>query len=147
MKNITFLILGIMLFSFNLSEAQIKMDTIYIRVKKQAPKKEAYKFEEVRYYYYPNLQAYFDTKIAMYIYKENGEWIKSETLDPTLRGYSIKNGQYVMLKGFIADNPEAYIDEHKEIYPADFSSRPRKPQPVATKAPTITPKETIASID
>jgi len=151
MKNITFLILGIMLFSFNLTQAQVRIDTIYVKSKMEAQKKEAYKFEEVRYYYYPNLQAYFDTKIAMYIYKENGEWIKSETLDPTYRGYSIKNGQYVMLKGFTEDNPQAYLDEHKEVYPPDFSSRPRKPQTVAVKSVkshtnTVKP-QTIASID
>lgn len=124
MKRITYLILGMLLFSFNFSEAQVQLDTIYIR-KKAAPSAVV----EVRYYYYPNLQAYFDTKIAMYIYKQDGKWVKSETIDASYRGYSLKNGQYVMLKGFTEDEPYTYIDEHRQKYPADFSSRP-KPKPV-----------------
>lgn len=135
MKNLTYFILGITLFSFNLTEAQVQLDTIYIRHKPVST------FVEVRYYYYPNLQAYFDTKIAMYIYKKDGAWIKSETLDPTTKGYSIKNGAYVMLKGFIADEPYTYFEQHKSKYPADYSSRPKP------KAPTNTANTSIASLD
>jgi hypothetical protein len=119
MKKITYLIIGMMLLSFNLSEAQVQLDTIYIRQKPVST------YVEVRYYYYPNLQAYFDTKIAMYLYKKDGAWIKSETLDPTTRGYSIKNGAYVMLKGFTEDEPYNYFEQHKAKYPADYSSRPK----------------------
>lgn len=119
MKKITYLIIGLMLLSFNYSGAQVQLDTIYIRQKPVST------YVEVRYYYYPNLQAYFDTKIAMYLYKKDGAWIKSETLDPTTRGYSIKNGAYVMLKGFTEDEPYQYFEQHKAKYPADYSSRPK----------------------
>ena len=30
---------------------------------------------QLRYYYFPNLEAYFDTKKSIYYYKEKGEWI------------------------------------------------------------------------
>lgn len=119
MKKITYFIIGMMLLSVNLSQAQVQLDTIYIR------QKPASTYVAVRYYYYPNLQAYFDTKIAMYIYRKDGAWVKSETLDPTTRGYSIKNGSYVMLKGFTEDEPYQYLEEHKAKYPADYSSRPK----------------------
>ncbi len=119
MKKITYLIIGMMLLSVNLSQAQVQLDTIYIR------QKPASTYVAVRYYYYPNLQAYFDTKIAMYLYRKDGAWVKSETLDPTTRGYSIKNGSYVMLKGFTEDEPYQYLEEHKAKYPADYSSRPK----------------------
>lgn len=146
MKKITYLILGIMLFSFSFTQAQVQLDTIYIREQKVAPST----FVEVRYYYYPNLQAYFDTKIAMYIYQQNGQWIKSETIDASLRGYSSKNGQYVMLKGFTEDQPYAYIDEHKQNYPADYSSRPKAPKTIVVSrgiatSKTITAPKTVAS--
>jgi len=128
MKKITYLILGLMIFSFNFSEAQVQLDTIFIRANKVKPSGNV----PVRYYYYPNLEAYFDSKVAMYIFKnkETGEWTKSETIDATTRGYSLKNGFYVMLEGFTGDDPYNYIEEHKKKYPADYSSRPR-PRPVA----------------
>lgn len=119
MKKITYFIIGMMLLSVNFSQAQVQLDTIYIR------QKPASTYVAVRYYYYPNLQAYFDTKIAMYIYRKDGAWVKSETLDPTTRGYSIKNGAYVMLKGFTEDEPYQYLEQHKAKYPADYSSRPK----------------------
>lgn len=132
MKNITYLIFGIVLLSSNLSSAQVQLDTIYIR-QKPVPA-----YVEVRYYYYPNLQAYFDSKIAMYYVKKDGAWIKSETLDPTARGYSIKNGSYVMLKGFTEDEPWNYFEQHKAKYPANYSSRPQ---------PKSTTNTSIASLD
>ena len=122
-----------MVLSLNISEAQVKLDTIYIKTNKVA----STTFKEVRYYYYPNLEAYFDSKSAMYIYKDKktGEWIKSEILEPSVRGYSLKNGFYVMLEGVTEDNPYTMLELHKQKYPADYSSKPKAPtKAIASKA-------------
>lgn len=119
MKNLTQLIIGMLLFSFNYTQAQVELDAVNID--------NTYKFKDVRYYYYPNLQAYFDTKVAMYLYKEQGEWIESETLAPTTMGYSLKNGQYVMIEDYNGDEPYTLLEKHKTEFPADYSSRPKKP--------------------
>jgi len=132
MKNITKLILGMLVFSFNLSQAQVALNEVNVQSNNKnavaKPNEETPKtaFVEVRYYYYPNLQAYFDTKVAMYLYKEDGQWVESEKIAPTLMGYSLKNGQYVMLEGYTGEEPYELIEEHKAKYPADFSSRPKR---------------------
>lgn len=118
MKTITKMIMGMLLFSFNFGQAQIELNTVDVS--------NNYKYEDVRYYYYPNLQAYFDTKVGMYLYQENGEWIESEELAPTFRGYSLKNGQYVMIKDYTGDEPYTLLAHHKAQYPADYSSRPKR---------------------
>lgn len=118
MKTITKMIMGMLLFSFNFGQAQIELNTVDVS--------NNYKYEDVRYYYYPNLQAYFDTKVGMYLYQENGEWIESEELAPTFRGYSLKNGQYVMIKDYTGDEPYTLLAQHKAQYPADYSSRPKR---------------------
>lgn len=138
MKNITKLILGMLVFSFNYSNAQVELDAVSVN--------NSYKYEEVRYYYYPNLQAYFDTKVAMYLYVENGEWVESEALDVKTRGYSLKNGQYVMIKDYVGDEPYTMISEHKKLYPANFSSRPQKPTP-KTEPVAMQSSHTLASND
>lgn len=125
MKNITKLILGLLVFSFNYSQAQVELDAVNIQAKK-ADQTEKSTFVDVRYYYYPNLQAYFDTKVAMYLYQENGEWVESEKLEPSTMGYSIKNGHYVMIEGYTGEEPYEMIAEHKAKYPADYSSRPKR---------------------
>lgn len=119
MKKITYLIIGLLMVSFNSAQAQVELNTVDVS--------SNYKFEEVRYYYYPNLQAYFDTKVALYLYKENGQWVESEELAPTVRGYSLKNGQYVMIKDYSGDEPYALLEQHKKQYPANYSSRPQRP--------------------
>ena len=125
MKNFTKLILGLLVFSFNISLAQVELDAVNVQSNKKETA-ETSSFVEVRYYYYPNLQAYFDTKVAMYLFKEDGEWVESEKIAPTLMGYSLKNGQYVMLEGYTGEEPYEFIEEHKAKYPADFSSRPKR---------------------
>lgn len=118
MKTITTLILGMMMISFNSAQAQIELDGVDVT--------SNYKYEEVRYYYYPNLQAYFDTKVGLYLYVENGEWVESERLAPTFRGYSLKNGQYVMIKDYTGEEPYTLLEQHKAQFPADYSSRPKR---------------------
>jgi|GEM_PF-833387 len=144
MKTITKLILGMLVFSFNFSNAQAELNIADIDVSNNAT--SGYKFEEVRYYYYPNLQAYFDTKVGMYLYVENGEWVESEVLEPKTKGYSLKNGQYVMIKDYLGDEPYAMLSEHKKLYPADYSSRPKKPAPKAVPT-VIQSSHTLASND
>lgn len=129
MKTITHLILGIALVSFNAIQAQEAVEIEEVNVAfnyKTTSENEPYKYEEVRYYYYPNLQAYFDTKVGLYLYQENGEWVESERLAPTFRGYSLKNGQYVMIKDYVGEEPYTLINDHKAKFPADYSSRPKR---------------------
>ena len=125
MKNFTKLILGLLVFSFNISLAQVELEAVNVQSNKNEAA-ETSSFVEVRYYYYPNLQAYFDTKVAMYLFKEDGEWVESEKISPTLMGYSLKNGQYVMLEGYTGEEPYELLEEHKAKYPANFSSRPKR---------------------
>jgi hypothetical protein len=107
------------------SQAQIALDTIYV-----SNKKTTEDFIGIRYYYYPNLETYFDTKRALYIHKENGSWITSELLTIS-RGYSSRNGFYVMIKGYTGDEPYTLFELHKQKYPADYSTR-RKPKNIAS---------------
>lgn len=118
MKVITKMIIGMLLFSFNFTQAQVELDVIDV-VNTQ-------KCKEARYYYYPNLHAYFDTKVGLYLYQEEGEWIESEKLAAALRGYSLKNGQYVIIEDYNGDEPYILFEQHKIQYPADYSSRSKR---------------------
>ncbi len=91
---------------------------------------------QTRYYYYPNLQAYYDTRSALFIYQQDGQWITSETINPNARGYCVKNGMYVILKGYYDDEPYKKLAEHRKEYPADFSSRPKPPTVIDYAAKT-----------
>ncbi|WP_133242631.1 hypothetical protein [Flavobacterium psychrotolerans] len=85
----------------------------------------------VRFFYFPNLQAYFDTKKGFYIYNENGTWLTSERMPANYRGYSRNNGLYVPIKGYFGEKPYSLLDQHKLKYPANYSSR-RQLKPMAS---------------
>lgn len=125
MKTTLLILIAAVLFPLQNVTAQDKMEApADIQIEKKAP---ASSYLEVRYYYYPNMEAYFDTQRALYIVKQNGVWTTSETLDFTSRGYCVRNGAYEMIKDYTGDEPFAYLAVHKLKYPANFSSRPQKP--------------------
>ncbi len=111
------------LFSSQFCQAQVSLDTVYV-----SKKIAIESFTKARYYYYPNLQAYFDTRRAVFIYKQDGAWITSETMAPNYRGYSLKNTIFVTIQGYLGDEPYTLIDQHKKEFPADFSSKRKPPK-------------------
>ncbi len=85
----------------------------------------------IRYHYYPNLQAYFDTQTNLYHYRENGRWVKSAQVRSGFRGYSILNNVKVDITDYNGDAPESKFEEHKAKHPANYSAKRRPPQKVA----------------
>jgi len=86
-----------------------------------------------RYYYYPNLDAYYDSKENVYIFESNqnkGQIIKAKEVPSGYRGYSVYNGIRVAITDYTGDNPFSKIDEHKKKYPKQYKSK-RQPPKVA----------------
>jgi hypothetical protein len=121
MKNSVWLLLVFLFVSTSSIVAQELLDTVFV-----SRKKKIELFTKVRYYYYPNLEAYFDTQSALYIYKKNGVWITSEHISPNYKGYCLYNNTFVIIKGYTDDEPYCLINEHKKEYPANFSNKRRK---------------------
>jgi hypothetical protein len=122
MNKITHLALGFVLLSAQQLTSQILLESGSIDTKEIFTDHSS----EIRYYYYPNLQAYFDIQTQLYIVKQNGSWSTSKTIDVNSRGYCLRNGFHVPLKGFVADEPYLNIKQHKLSFPADYSSKQRR---------------------
>lgn len=71
----------------------------------------------LRYYYYPNLQAYFDTKKNIYIYCEKGVWTEADEIPAGYMGYSLYNKVSVFITDYEDDNITQFINVHKKQYP------------------------------
>lgn len=71
----------------------------------------------LRYYYFPNIEAYFDTKKRIYYYKEDSEWVSAEEIPDGYRGYSLYNGVYVYITDYDDDLITQFIQIHKKKYP------------------------------
>jgi|SRR6476620_755259 len=71
----------------------------------------------LRYYYYPNLEAYFDTQKRIFYYKEHGTWQTAEEIPNGYRGYSMYNKYSVYISDYDDDNICQFLDVHKKKYP------------------------------
>lgn len=81
---------------------------------------------QLRYYYFPNIEAYFDTFKRVYYYRENGEWTTAEEIPEGYRGYSIYNKINVYITDYDDDYPCQFIKAHKKKYPYINNERTKK---------------------
>lgn len=77
----------------------------------------------LRYYYFPNIEAYFDTKKKIYYYKEDGEWITGEEIPYGYRGYSVYKMLNVFITDYDEDSPYQLLNTHKKRYPYTSNGR------------------------
>jgi hypothetical protein len=73
---------------------------------------------KVRYYYYPNLEAYFDKQNGIYFLQDNGQWITALEIPASYHGYSLYNKAMVPVTDYDDDDPTQFIDKHRKQYPA-----------------------------
>jgi hypothetical protein len=78
---------------------------------------------EIRYYYFPNLEAYFDLQEKVYLYKENGEWTEAEELPTNYGGYSLYNKVKVVIEDYDGDEPYLLLAVHKKMFPYNAKGR------------------------
>lgn len=88
--------------------------------------KDTMTLKAIRYYYYPNLNAYYDKKYSYFIFKQNGEWIKNDKIASNYRGYSAFNNYHVEIVDYFSERPYELLDLHKKVYPCDFTGRIQK---------------------
>ncbi|HEX8563410.1 MAG TPA: hypothetical protein VF676_10565 [Flavobacterium sp.] len=125
MKTIHYLSLGILLFLSSVSTAQV---SAYPDLNLEANTILQHEMAtDIRYYYYPNLQAYFDTKTLTYLYSKNREWVESTRIPSGHMGYSVYNTTKVALTDYLGDTPYEMIEDHKKQYPPQYIAKRQAP--------------------
>ena len=81
---------------------------------------------QLRYYYYPNLDAYFDTQKKIFYFKEKGDWKTAEQIPNGYRGYSMYNNYSLFITDYDDDNICQFINVHKKKYPYITNEKSRK---------------------
>lgn len=71
----------------------------------------------LRYYYFPNLEAYYDTQKNIYHFIEGGQWVTKNEIPAGYRGYSLYNKVNVIIKDYDDEDPTQFIRVHKKRYP------------------------------
>lgn len=80
----------------------------------------------IRYYYYPNLQAYYDSQSNLYLFRVNKQWISAESFPENYGGYSLYNNHRVKIDDYYGDDITELLAIHKVLYPYNSKGRLNK---------------------
>lgn len=123
MKTVNYLILFLFLIIGTVATSQ----SYIIESQKDLIKQSKVSLDSTRYYYFPNLEAYYDTKNSMYIFKRKGEWVTESHIPANYRGYSLFNKRYEIINGLVdTDTPQEFIEQHRKEYPPIFKAKDMK---------------------
>ena len=78
---------------------------------------------ELRYYYFPNIEAFFDTKKSVYMYSKDGNWIIGNEIPSGYRGYSIYNKASVFITDYDGDDPIQFLKLYKKQFPYNLHGK------------------------
>lgn len=83
-------------------------------------------YTEVRYYYLPDVQAYYDIHTSRFIYLYGGTWIHRTYLPSRYRGYDLYGGYKVVMKSYRGNSPYKYYNHHKVKYAKGYKGSSQK---------------------
>jgi hypothetical protein len=127
MKTIKLFIIGLLFFSASSTQAQVSVNVnigtphpVIVaapRVVVASPPEWGHVgYDNMEYYYLPDIQVYYDITAAQYIYFGNGNWIRSPRLPAYCRNYNLYNGYKVVLTNYHGRTPYVYFNSHKVKY-------------------------------
>lgn len=73
-------------------------------------------YTEVRYYYIPAVQCYYDVHNSMFIYFDHGVWVSRHDLPYRHRNYNLYNGYKVVMVDYQGTTPYRSFAAHKKQY-------------------------------
>jgi hypothetical protein len=137
MKTIKLFIIAILFFAGSTTQAQVAVDvniaTPNVNVHVGTPSRPApppvwgpVGYDEVEYYYLPDIQVYYDIRLAQYIYFGNGKWIRSRYLPNHWRNYDLYHGYKVVLTDYHGHSPYTHFHTHKAKYYKGYKGKPQK---------------------
>ena len=83
-------------------------------------------YAESRYYYLPDIEAYYDIQNSMYIYNEGGVWVHRGYLPQRYRNYDLYGGYKVVMTDYHGDAPYAHFNEHRMKYGHGYRGAPQR---------------------
>jgi hypothetical protein len=70
-------------------------------------------YTDVRYYYLPAVEAYYDVQTAMFIYSSAGVWVRRQNLPSRYRSYDLYDGYKVVMPDYRGETPYVHFMNHK----------------------------------
>ena len=84
-------------------------------------------YSGVRYYYLPDVEAYYDVQSSQFIYyNSKGVWIHRSSLPSRHRNYDLYNGYKVVMADYRGNSPYVHFADYKTKYAKDYRGQPQK---------------------
>lgn len=112
MKSIKLIIIGITLFLASAVQGHVK-DTVNIGT---PPAWGLIGYSDVRYYFLPDLETYYDVHTSMFIYNKRGQWVHNAKLPKQFRDYDLYSIYKVAIKDYVGETPFTYFKVHRTKY-------------------------------
>ena len=80
-------------------------------------------YNDVRYYYLPDVEAYYDVQTSMFIYISGNRWIHRSYLPTRYRNYDLYHGYKVVMNDYRGNSPYAHFREHRMKYGKGYRGR------------------------
>lgn len=122
MKAIKFIILGIGLIFAGEAQAQISVNLNIGTPPLWGPSG----YSDVRYYYLPDVEAYYDVQKSNFIYISGNSWVRRSQLPKQYRNYDLYNGYKVVMTDYHGKTPYTYYKQHKVKYAKGYRGNPQK---------------------
>ena len=112
MKTLKLIVIGMMLFLANILQAQI---SVRVGIGSPPPWGPA-GYAEARYYYLPDVQAYYDVQSSLFIYFDGRAWVRRAYLPDRYRNYDLYGGYKVVMTDYHGNSPYIHFSEHRTRY-------------------------------
>lgn len=131
MKTIKSIIIGLLFFAASSTQAQVSVNvnigTPNVNVNiGRPPVWGPVGYDDIEYYYLPDIQVYYDIRASQYIYFGNGRWIRTVQLPSRCRNYDLYNGYKVVLTDYHGHEPYSHFNTHRVKYYKGYKGKPQK---------------------
>jgi hypothetical protein len=122
MKALKLTFIGILLFFAGAVHAQISVN---INIG-SPPQWGPVGYTDVRYYYLPDVEAYYDLSSSMFIYFNGVNWVHRSKLPGRYKNYDLYNGYKVVMSDYKGNTPYSNFREYKTKYAKGYRGQPQK---------------------
>jgi|WetSurMetagenome_2_1015567.scaffolds.fasta_scaffold375618_2 hypothetical protein len=122
MKTVKLLVAGIALFLAGTMQAQV---TVNVNIG-TPPLWGPVGYTEARYYYLPDVEAYYDIQATMFICYVQGQWVHKTNLPSMYRSYDLYDGYKVVLVDYHGNVPYKDFEDHKAKYAKGYKGPAQK---------------------
>lgn len=121
MKTIKFLILGVFLFFAFAMQAQNAMKKNLV-----PPPWGPVGYTDVRYYYLPDVESYYDIYASQFVVNTNDEWLHKKRLPSPNKNYDLYDGYKIVMEDYLGSAPYKFFEDQKMKYPIGYRGPEQK---------------------